>query len=357
MIYCIKYIILYIMNKNLLLCLVFMVPILILIYSSKNKEHFSSPIKRTIYNIIPTLDKLSYLGTIIPENNSDYSGNLVITNSLKSGSWKGPILNSSTEPNSVIIDLCYNLDMVLMCVSLKISNNTKIYSIFIKENKDIRSKWKRLESNENIRSITFDLKGNLLGCEASTGQIYRKNSNNADWYGPINYDKPMKKILFDKDGIMLGIGLLDHKIYKKMTMEWDSSEWDNENVNNQRVYDLLHDTDGKLLATSYNDIIKQTFPDYLSNFTKYKDTHNKENNISFDDIIKYKCGVILSVEQFQFSEELRDILNYKKNTINFCKSRNSNLNGINMNLKKNNKQNETIDELKEMISKIKNSFK
>ena len=120
------------MNKNLLLCLVFMVPILILIYKFKNKEHFSTPIKRTIYNIIPTLDKLSYLGTIIPEKNSDYVGNLVITNSLKSGSWKGPILNSNPEPNSIIIDLCYNLDMCLMCVSLKIVNNVKIYSIFIK---------------------------------------------------------------------------------------------------------------------------------------------------------------------------------------------------------------------------------
>ena len=42
--------------------------------------------------------------------------------------------------------------MCLMCVSLKIVNNVKIYSIFIKETKDIRSKWKKLKSNENIEA-------------------------------------------------------------------------------------------------------------------------------------------------------------------------------------------------------------
>jgi len=345
------------MNKNLLLCTIFIVAITMLIYNVKSKEHFNNPVKRSIYNIIPTLDKLSYLGTVIPENIQDYSGNLIITNSLKSGIWKGPILNSSPEPNSIIIDLCYNPEMILMCVSLKIINGLKVFSIFEKESNDIRSKWEKLKSNENIRSITYDMKGNLLGCESSSGQIYRKNINNADWYGPINYDRPMKKVLFDKDGIMLGIGLLDHKIYKKMTMDWETSEWDNDNINNQRVYDLLHDVDGTLLASSHDNIIKQKSPDYLSGFVPYKNTYTKENVISFDDIIKYKCGIILSVEKFKFGEDLRNILNYKKNTINFCNSRKSNLSGMNMNLKKNNKQNETIDDLKVMISKIKNNFK
>ena len=52
-----------------------------------------------------------------------------------------------------------------------------------------------------MRSITFDTDGKLMGC-GEDGQIYKKLSEDyekSEWDGPINFDKPMKKIFFDKD--------------------------------------------------------------------------------------------------------------------------------------------------------------
>ena len=56
----------------------------------------------------------------------------------------------------------------------------------------------------------------------------------------------MRKITYDKDGYLLGIGLNDNKIYKKKGFFWMEEELDTVNVNQQEVYDLVYDTDGTL---------------------------------------------------------------------------------------------------------------
>ena len=179
-----------------------------------------------------------------------------------------------------------------MGVALKMIRDKKVYSIYIKENTDIRSNWIKINSDQNIMSITFDMNNKLLGCQADTGQIFRKETEdlNSSWFGPINYDKPMKKVFFDRDNIMIGIGLLDNKIYKNK-VDWERSSWDKININHQRVFDLVFDLDGKLLASSYNNILKQKYPTYLIEFEPYNKNFSYENVLSFEDIIKFKCGL------------------------------------------------------------------
>lgn len=349
-------------NSNLLLSIFSLLFVVIIIYYNKLSfnEHFEDYIKVTAYNIIPNLNQKSYIGTFIPKNTENYKGNLIVTNSLKSGKWSGPIKNGIPDSRSIIVDLCYNNDKRLMCVALKMIYNKKVYSIYIKENTDIYSKWIKINSDKNIMSITFDMNNRLLGCEADTGQIFRKETEdlNSSWFGPINYDLPMKKVLFDRDNIMIGIGLLDNKIYKKKEVDWEKSAWDNININHQRVFDLVFDLDGKFLASTYNNILKQKYPTYLAEFEPYTKNYSYENVLSFEDIIKYKCGInddidIETEEKSKLSQNFKDILKYKRNIIKFCKSKNPSSQMTNKMLIKTDQQNKVIDEIQDLIKKIK----
>ena len=49
----------------------------------------------------------------------------------------------------------------------------------------------------------------------------------------------MKKIIFDKDGKMLGIGLYDELLYKKKEHDWKKSKWDLEHIGSDKVSDIL----------------------------------------------------------------------------------------------------------------------
>ena len=70
----------------------------------------------------------------------------------------------------------------------------------------IRVVGRKVESNNKIRSLCYDLNSNsLIGTSSYDGQIYqnRSNMNNTftSWIGPINYDKPMKKVLFSRNNV------------------------------------------------------------------------------------------------------------------------------------------------------------
>ena len=347
-------------NSNLLLCIFSLLFFIIIMKYNFNKETFQNNIKVYPYNIIPHLNEKSFIGTFIPKKGTNYNGNLIITNSLKSNKWDSKISNSMPEDKTIIVDLCYNNDKRLMCVAVKKDNSHKKYSIFIKENIDIESKWIKLNSDQNIMSIIFDLNNNLSGCHASNGQIYRTNDINGSWFGPINYDIPMQKILFDRDEYMLGIGLLDNKIYKKDEKNWEKSGWDKININSQRVFDMVFDFDGKLIATSYNNIIKQKYPTYLSEFEPYKKSYKVDNVLSFEQIIKYRTGHddedlnITNNEKEKLNPNLKEILLYKKKMLKYCKNKNTPSSKINKLLTKTHQQNKTIDEIQELIKKIRN---
>ena len=106
------------MINPLLFSLVLVLIVIVIIkinIDSNNKESESfdnMPIsKKVIYNIIPTFDN-QYLASFMP--NSSDNNNLIITRSLKSNTWKGPLKNSSPDDKTIIVDLSYDKDKRLL---------------------------------------------------------------------------------------------------------------------------------------------------------------------------------------------------------------------------------------------------
>ena len=172
-----------------------------------------------------------------------------------------------------------------------------VFKIYKKKNEDIKSEWREIFSKQNMRSITFDTDGKLMGC-GEDGQIYKKLSEDyekSEWDGPINFDKPMKKIFFDKDLYLLGIGLNDNKLYKKRGFFWSEELWDTDNLNEEEIFDAIHHEDGRLIATSHRGILKQKDANFMSPYyhlSEVPDSHRKNKKIlNFNDILYFKTGL------------------------------------------------------------------
>ena len=339
----------------------FLIPILVIIVAYKYliTEYFVSNIntvnKQIIYNIVPSFDD-TYIASTIPDNKSNL-GTLIYTRSVKSNEWRGPINNCAPAPKSIIVDLSYDTNKRLLCtVMTKLDKYGIMFKLYRKRTIETNSVWDNIPSNENIRSILYDTDGILLGCSGDNGQIYKKKTKDiySDWYGPINYDLPMNKIMYDKDGIMLGIGYLNHYVYKKIGLDWKTETWDNSNINKERVFDMYHDIDGCLIASSYKGIIKQINNNYLSKFIPYNLTKLKKETLTFDDIMNYRTGFNFNIKKNYLNPELNQIVEFKKIALSACKNRNTNFSkSNNQNLGKINQQKLVIDEIDQLIKDVK----
>ena len=235
---------------NKIILILFVISILLIIVSV-NKETFeiNEPKERMLYAILPTIDN-EYLATFLPENSDANNSNIIKTISLESNEWDGPLINSI--PNDTIagysqpfiVDLTYNKDTRLIGIAQFRKINEIKYRIYIKENTDLESNWIYIPSRNdiNIRSIIYDYNSNLIGCK-DDGQLYiienvKEFPSVLEWKGPINWDLPVRKVLFDKDGKMLGIGMFDDLIYKKLELDWTKSKWDKNHKGFDEVFDV-----------------------------------------------------------------------------------------------------------------------
>ena len=221
--------------------------------------------KKTVYNLISSpIEENLYFGTFINLSRNKISrdlNNFIYTNSLQSNTWRFPNRNGRLSSKHVITDLSYDSTRRLVAIGLKMKDGKPHYDIFRKKTTDFKSPWMLINSNHKIKSVCYDLKGNkLLGINSYDGQIYENQTvsdlSYGKWNGPINFDIPMRKIMFDKDGLMIGIGLEDSFIYRKKGDNWRVDKWDTTNVNNTIVYDLIYDNDGCFIAQ--NSRIKET---------------------------------------------------------------------------------------------------
>lgn len=348
-------------NFNINNILVFTITILVLyyFYISFNQENFDiddgilNMKGKTIMNILPLFNRNGYLATFI--DNGEESNNLIYTNELKSNNWHGPFENGGL-PNSVIVDLTYDIDKRLMAVGMELINDEPVYTIYKKSSDKLNSLWQPIKSNsKTIRSIIYDLNGTMIGISSFDGQIYKNMGGR--WIGPINYDKPMKKVMFDSDNIMIGIGLIDNNIYKKNSIDWKSSKWNTENKNRRRVYDIVHDYDGKLLATTKDGIEKQKNNVYISQFESLNNIKDSNPILTKNEMLLYKCGI--NFEQYSLleanskSEEenekiknLNNLLRFKKKAMEVCKNKNKLYSTINL------KQSVKQEENEQIINKI-----
>ena len=324
-----------------ILIYIFCLSIIFLLLKKRiNMEHFNNNTnigekKRIIYTIIPSAieDNLyfgSFFSKSIKKHASDIN-NFVYTRSLKSNKWLSVPNNSLLDKNSLLIDLSYNENKHLVAIGLSMTKKEPVYNIYIKESPDYKSKWVKMNSNKKMRSLCYDINTHkLLGISSYDGQVYEQKSTNKvsfiEWIGPINHDKPMKKIMFDRDGIMLGIGLVDHFIYRKMDKHWVKSEWDTNTVNKTKVYDMFYDTDGCLIASSPEGIIKQLHPDFNSEFVSINEFNEKHEEINTKtDILKSRIGIEFIDDEFDSSTELgkdlKRIYEFKKISKGLCGKR------------------------------------
>ena len=207
-----------------------------------------------------------------------------------------------------------------------------------------------------------------MGCHAITGQIYKKRTEemNSEWVESSSYDLPMKKVMFDKDLYLMGIGMLDGKLYKKLGYFWSESSWDTEHIGNNTIFDCYHDFDGCLIASSYKGIVKQTSANYMANFVPIKETKLKKKTYTLTEILKFKTGLVLEDDLVldntsDLGGQLKEILKYKKQAINLCKNKSYRLKKItygpssvadSRNIQLVNKQSQMINNLESMIKKL-----
>ena len=270
-----------------------------------------------------------YVGSFISlDRTTNNINNFVITNDLKSDRWYNND-NSELSESHVVMDLTYDSNKRLMAIGMKMEKGEPIYDIFQKKTVEIDSEWIPLESNGKIRSLCYDLKhGKMIGCNSYDGQIYESRFHKfsyGDWIGPINYDLPMRKVMYDKEGFMIGIGLIDNYIYKKKDEDWRHSQWDKKTINKTKVYDLIYDDDGCLIATTAKGIMKQISPDFTSEFIQYYSNETPDDGLSREEILKFRVGYEYLDDDFDLNTELgRDLkrlYEFKKISKDLCKKR------------------------------------
>lgn len=402
-------------TNNIPLILIYLIIVVFIIYqimdgSDLLNEQFTNKKEFQIYSFILNkksideklhdrantnieLSHTPYIACYIPTKNDNISkGNLIITDSLKSKtSWthvNNGVIPTKNDINEIIVDLSYTKDGRLSCIAMGKFNknnpkpedneclNNTIFHYYEKDTQEIESDWiKKDESNHHnckyfMRSIVYDYTNlKLLGINSNDGQIYEKiltsQFSYTDWNGPINLDIPMKKVMFDKDGFLIGIGLLDNFIYRKTHRSWYNSSWNKKNINKFKVYDLIYDKDGCLISSTSNGFYKQKYSEFSSEFEKYSDNVNNSTiDLSLTNILKYRTGHDFLELLFNMNKNdekiLQQLYEYKKLTTYLCKNRKNKF------IKKNesskdylsniNKNNDTINNLYKMISQINDSL-
>ncbi len=339
------------------------------------------------------------------DTNNKAKNTLLKTTNLKGNHWKS-VCNGQLPNGDRIHQLFWyetqDKDQAnkikLMCIGEK-SNK---YTFYIKE-KDITSHWipfkinNQTINNKMISFIIYDLNKNkkLLGINSQNNQIYKLDVTKAEWIGPINFsDKPkIKRIIYDLDKKMLGLDI-NNTIWKKDNIYWETSEWkkiknnSHNYISNQNKYetkeilDLIHDTDGKLIAitkpsfeNNTSNLIKQIDFSFNSLFSDYYDeveTDTKSNNsfnildtmninnktlLTKSDIIMNKTGLDIetydyikkdnsfSTNKKQLIDKLNFLLQFKKKFVNKCKYNNNNTNFTHHNT-------DTYDEISNLIKSI-----
>ena len=338
-------------------------------------------------SILPSLtpDSKIYFGVIVQKKEEKIDNdNFVISSAdIKNKFWKKNIKNGKLDDKSIIIDLFYDKNKKLGCIGMKMVNSEPLYTFYLKET-DYSSKWVKIKADTKIKSLLYDIETeSLLGLHNFDSQIYNckkdfeylDTGDENDWHGPINYSLPMRKIMYDKEGFMIGIDLQNNYLYRKKHIDWKQSDWDMKNINKTKIYDAVYDEDGCLIACTSNGLQKQVSPDFNSEFIPLKDYNMNTNEIIYNikDIIKFKLGIVFDDDIFDESTELgsqlKKLYNFKKISKQICSNRKylvnkTNKRNFDLNIKDENvdqydinKQNREINELYNSIDEYTKKLK
>ena len=257
------------------------------------------------------------------------------------------------------------------------------YKIFSKKTDQIDSEWEALFPNsdidKNIICVRYDLNNNLIGINKEDYQIYRfrpKSQQNINpnyyglWKGPINFDSSvlLHKLMFDIDKHLIGIDLKG-KIYKKISSNWEESDWNvmsskhsklsthsRDNLISEGIFDVVHDYDGKLIATTKEGLVKQVTNSWDSDFISYDEKKNKNVNVKINNNTISKNTILMcrtgndsnkydylrdddaylgqdedeqGYSRKKIIDKLNNFLNLKRNIRSICKNNKKNLYKVN----------------------------
>ena len=373
-------------NNQIMLILYFILVIFLLIQLyelySLNNEHFYNSNQNEVSNVNINSIMLSpyedededederefktYFGTFIKNNDKDDIHNslyLYKTTDLNSPKWNR-VDNMLLEKNKKVIltDISFDKSKRMIVIGLYYKNDKPVYNIYRKETDNMNSKWVRISTDVNIRSICYDINNDkkIIGISSYDGQIYFNNGDYMNWIGPINYSKiPMRKIMYNPDDQMIGIGLFDNYIYKKKG-DWKNTDWDNKPNKNQTVRDLIL-YNGELIATTSKGIMIQT-SGINSEFTPFSDYNPSGATITDYNIFKSKLGFGIDNKNLfdtenndqnhlAFIKEAEATYDLKKNLLDFCAQKKY-LHNKNNNTKELDEINLKHQEINELYKKI-----
>lgn len=412
---------LYNVNITIIILIILFSSLYFLLYTNSNKEQFvdnNLGIKMytnnehkyrptyIITNLLPLIEEDGYLATFKDTNdNSTIRNNLLKTNSLKGNIWTS-VCSGSIDDYTLIHNLCWYRDELnsnneymkrLLCIGKKINEDE--FTIYIKKTDNLNDKWiqyipensKNSKNPDNVNNtgipiqnkmisfVMYDLNNTLIGINHTDNQIYHLDETRSIWLGPINVsDIKAKKLLFDWDRKLLCLDI-NNIIWKKSTLDWRNSSWIKNDTYNieyidknlydtkkNNITDIIHDTDGHLIAvTDKYSILKQISNKYTSFFKISNDikqspesttqiitntktfedkyynydemNHNNKTLMTRNDILMNKTGI--DTEKFdyikfndkelinasekdkQLLQKFNFLIKFKRKFVNICKKR------------------------------------
>lgn len=368
----------YCKSQLFIISLVFIILLIMLIKQNVTEKFIGKQRKKRVMTFIINgfnTKNDNYIGLFEPKEGDSH--NLVYCASLETDEWIIPKNNPSLpDAGFTLINLTYDKERRLIGIGRGIKDGNETFNIYKKKTSELESEWEKIESDTPMRYLIHDLDGILMGC-SDEGQLFKlrvrsSTETNYVWDGPFGHGVPMKSLIFDKDLYLLGVGLEDNYIYKRKGFFWKDDDWDTEHINNQEVYNIIHDKDGRFIATTKYGLFKQVNSNYMATFKRFNLVRNKKGlSLNLNDIIKFKTGLSL-VNSFIIKEddnykdiesaELKKILDFKKQAKEMCYNKSNVLSkdGIpksSQNISKLEEQSQTIDELESMISKYEDKLK
>lgn len=235
--------------------------------------------------IIPKL-KTGYLGIV---NFDKRVAGIYHTEDLEKKKWKKL---DNDIPNKMVHPLFINYDKDRMLLGI-FEDKQGYRHLYKKDCTSLDSKWIYVGVSP-VESLIYDDDGILLGLDRR-GKIHKKTNTilESEWEEvPLTTDFiPMRQLVFDyQTGMMLGVGQ-DFRIYQKRYDDWRESDWGEGTAKTLAgaVRNIFYDHDGLIVGLSRVGLVKKKDSIYFSDFDIYQKP--KENTVSVYKITYATSGI------------------------------------------------------------------
>lgn len=233
---------------------------------------------------------------------------LYYTDNLDQKKWE---LIPNSMPSGMLkpVFLTYDRDRKLLGIFEEANAGDYIiskYHLYKKKNLGLGCMWEHIERSR-ITSMIFDDDERLIGLD-NDGNFYKKTNKkiNSNWDKmELNFEHiPMRKLIYNKDNLMYGLGT-DFRIYKKSFIDWKNNEWSEPSPKSLlgSVRDIFYDYDDKLCGLSRIGLVKEI--------------NNEDTDVlDFEIYNKYKDEVISNKQVLYCVTGIKHFPSYNNNDNN-----------------------------------------